>query len=105
LDKLLAKDGHDYVYFILFKRSDEGEFCGALAGAFVMAMVGDHSSHFLSTFSLSRKMLPFVARIPGDGGVAKAIPPMTERFERLRAHAESGKQPKVGTDAAGVPKF
>jgi len=69
----------------LFKRSDEGGLCDALAGAFVMTMAGDHLSYFLSTFSLSGKMTPFVARIPGDGGVAKAIPPMTSAL-RDSAH-------------------
>ena len=48
-----------------------------MAGAFVIMMAGDHSSHFLSTFSLSGKILPFDTGVPGDSGVAKAIPPMT----------------------------
>jgi hypothetical protein len=42
-----------------------------------MVMAGDHLSHLRSTLSLSGKATPFVTGIPGDCGVAKAIPPMT----------------------------
>jgi len=62
--------------FTVFNRSDEGEFCDVVELEFGMVMAGDHLSHLSSNFSFNGNVLPFVAKIPDDVGVAMAIPPM-----------------------------